>query len=450
MSSARPELIGREPVVAVLNASDTGVVTGVAGSGLTSILAAVGHTALARGGCVVTGRPANRAYAPPLSYLSRLRTRVPDRSGSTACLRADPSMDISAQAGTVHLEDLPWFVERLARAISQVAAGRPVTLLLDDLDAADALSLSVLPQLQTRLRARLISTGRAPAAGVHPRTHFRALVERLPRPSRVHLSGLDDDDCLLIARRRVQAATPGLLRAIQPALGIGRGLPGLVLGVLDHLLATRQLVSVHSGLVAVNGADVRLPAQHPLVRELTCRPGQAAAILAAAQVAGGLRLSDLDPLAAALGISGDRVAETVDALTAEGLLTHADSRWLSGLPALADALAARALPSAVPVVLAAHAFRPDPNPGEQRATALHRLVEMAERSGPALPRLLDGLIGGALSSYGSPPMSAPGAPGGLVPSPHCSPGCSPPSRMVWSSSWGGRRRSPCRRRSHRW
>lgn len=415
-------LIGRDGALAVLHASQTGIVTGFSGSGLTSVLEVTGAGCLANGEFVVTGARAPHARPVPLSYLAGLYVASPH--GPAALLRPGAAGLLSDTGGkvAVPLDNLPAYVERIAQEILAAAAGRQPVLLLDDLDAADALSLSVLPLLRRRLGARLIGAGHSPAADTYPSPAFAALVDRLPRPSVVHLAGLDDDDCLRLARTRRATAAPGLVRLIRSALGTGAGLPGLFLGLLDRLPGEHPTVGPPG--VPAQRPGLRLPMTHPLVQEMLGRPA-AASLIAAAGVT-GLRQPDLGPLAAALGIGPDHLAEAIDTLTAEGLLVHRDGLWRSSVPALGATLADIALPPAVTVALAARAWadeahpRPAPGPAprsapgngqptdrsgtdpagtdraELRADTARRLTELAERAGSALPGMLGLLLDTAL------------------------------------------------------
>lgn len=428
-------LIGREPVLTVLRSSTTAVMTGLGGSGLTSVLDATTRALLDSGTCVVANTPAPRPDAVPLSYLSGLSVLVPGRSGD----RSGPGLPLPgtsvgdpATMVPVPLQDLPWFVERTAHQILDVSAGHRVALVLDDLDAADALSLSALPLLQLRLRARLLGAGHAPSPGVYPRVALGALLDRLHRPSRVHLSGLDDDQCLQLARLRNASASPALVEAVRPALGTWGCLPGLFLGVVDEVLAGRP--SPGAPYDGLGSGRLRLPDDHSLVRALLAR-GVAATTVAAASAAGGLYPPDLELLATVLGAGPDRLAETVDDLTAEGLLEFDNGLWRCTLPALAATLADLALPSATLVALASDVWsgrttatsrppgtsspvpapvaaastalvtvavaRPDlpVGPSQHRPEAAHRLTALAGRAGAALPIMLNLLVDVALAEF---------------------------------------------------
>ncbi|HET9656478.1 MAG TPA: hypothetical protein VFP72_14065, partial [Kineosporiaceae bacterium] len=412
MAPAGVAPIGRAPVLAVLHSSVTAVVTGRSGSGLTCVLrAAAGHLT-AGGHCVVAGTASPGPSALPLSYLAGLR--IPGADGTAHHLRWPVTPWRPEPGGTpVPLPDLPWFVELTAQEIQRTAGGRPVALLLDDLDLADALSLSVLPLLRRRLRARLIGAGHAPAPGIVPRTAFAALIDRLPGPSRIHLEGLSDEHCLEVARLRDPSATPALVRVLRPALGSWGCLPGLVLGVLDVMLA--------GGTRA--GRPLRLPEDHPLVHRLLHGHGTAAALVAAAGSSGGLRYADLQVLAAALDTDHDQLAETVDLLTADGLLDHDGGVWGCAVPALAAALAPRALPPAALIALTVRAWLdernrpraaegPAPTDGHtggdgHREETAHRVTELAWHT-DGHPAMLDLLLDTALARRSR--AQAPGAP----------------------------------------
>jgi DNA-binding CsgD family transcriptional regulator len=133
-------LVGREPVAAILNASVTGIVSGFSGSGLTSVLRATGNGCLDADGCVVAGARAARGIRLPLSYLEGLSVLLPDSPGVVAHPGLATLSSPQGEDPPVPLPDLPWSVDRIAQDILAVAAGRQVTLLLDDLDGADVLT----------------------------------------------------------------------------------------------------------------------------------------------------------------------------------------------------------------------------------------------------------------------------------------------------------------------
>jgi hypothetical protein len=118
-------------------------------------------------------------------------------------------------------------------------------------------------------------------------------------------------------------------------------------------------------------------------------------VVAAAGGPGGLRAPDLEPLATVLGIGMGRLAETVDDLTAEGVLELADGCWRCAVPALATTLAGSALPPAVAVALAVRSLASPPE-AHQHETA-RRIAGLTGAAAAALPAMLALLVDTALT-----------------------------------------------------
>jgi hypothetical protein len=385
VSTTQHGLVGRQPVVELLTSSVTAVVSGFAGSGKTALLDEAGAALLAAGECIVLAS-AGRAERPlPLSYLGYLTVLLPDRPDEPVHITLPAPGDEDLIMSAVSWRDAPWLVERVVSRLMPWLAGHRVTLLADDLDAADALSLSLLPFVQRRLQSRLMVAARAPAAGAFVRPVVAAAVTRLSRPDRVHLLGLDDEEAWTMLRRRFPGSTPGLLRAARPALGQWVGMPGLLIGVAQELLRTE----------GASAGEARLPADHPLVVQWR-HHHPAAALLATAPAAGGLKLRDVDALAGVLGVDPAMIVATLDTLVAEALLVGPPDRWRTSLPALAHTLAGERLSAAATLALVATGWD-----GEDLAVRVAAMASSASPRSRAHPQVL-GMLVSALARHGPP------------------------------------------------
>ncbi len=307
----------REGLLAALARGRSVAVTGWAGSGLTDLLARVRIQHEAAGHFVVTAAaaPAHQRPGRPFSYLLGLGAGW-----------ASPTADLTPS-------DLPDLVEQLACALAAAADGRPVTVLLDDLHAADPASLAALPLLTRRADTSVVAAARSVRSGVHPRALTAAAIQRLDVDARLHLEPLDRPEITTVIKTIDPRATAGRVDALLTALGTASGQPGLARAAW---------------------ATLQLPPRHPLVAELSQGQGRrSGAVIAAAHLSAGLLAEDLDVIAGALGCTGDDIAHTVDDVTAQGWLTAATAGcWQASVPALAQTLAQVCIPDGLRAVLA--------------------------------------------------------------------------------------------------
>jgi tetratricopeptide (TPR) repeat protein len=237
-------LLGRDAPLAELRAAldqaadrrgQLVLLSGEPGIGKSALADVVGREAAARGAEVVLGRAWELAEAPPYFPV-------------WPCLRAlgiAPPRGASVEADAFHL----W--ERVLEALGRASSARPVVWILEDLHAADHLTLDLLTFLGRPLRALsvlLLGTRRDRDPHLGERTAAR--LARLARDGReIHLERLGARDLHALAQSVAGGALPpGVERGLADRSG------GNPLFVIECARAYRQ------------GAPAQVPAT---VRELT-------------------------------------------------------------------------------------------------------------------------------------------------------------------------------------
>ncbi|HSD77606.1 MAG TPA: AAA family ATPase, partial [Solirubrobacteraceae bacterium] len=317
---------GRGPVLARLEqawadavggALRFAVVTGEPGIGKTTLAGELARRAHAQGGAVLLGRSDEHAlvpFQPWIEALERLLDALPGAHADHwltahdgALARLLPAR--SAAHASVGAPRERYLAFELVRALLEdVAARRPVLLVLDDVHWADADSLSLLRHLaRSAPGARLLVVLCARAAELEPAVAQTLAELRREGPLvRVELAGLDDDAVgALLARRtgatdlesarRYRARSGGnpffldeLLREAQEAGGDVEGPPAGVRDVIGRRLARLDGATLRAlDVAAVWGTEFDVAAlarvdDRPVLEVLEALDGAVEAALVAA------------------------------------------------------------------------------------------------------------------------------------------------------------------------
>ncbi len=223
-ATERPE--GRGPALARLehawaDAASGGLrfalVTGEPGIGKTTLAGALARRAHAQGGAVLLGRSDEHAlvpFQPWIEALERLLEALPAAAADDwltahdgALARLLPARS-PAQAAPAGPRERYLAFELVRALLDDVAAQRPVLLVLDDVHWADADSLSLLRQLaRSASGARLLVLLCARATELEQAvTEALADLRREGPLVHVELAGLDDDAVAALLERRTGAA----------------------------------------------------------------------------------------------------------------------------------------------------------------------------------------------------------------------------------------------------
>lgn len=221
--AGRTKLVGREPELALLRArlaaaihgeGGTVLIAGEAGAGKTRLAEALAGVALQDGAEVLWGRSYEgegaSAFWPWLQLLrSMARARSDERLrrdlGSGAAALAELLPDLQERlSGLPELPPLPPDAARfrlfdaVITFLVNAAARRPLLLIFDDLQSADASSVSLLQMLAQGLTgAGLLILGcyrDEVVAPMGPLAGALAMVARLPGSGRIELGGLSEPD----------------------------------------------------------------------------------------------------------------------------------------------------------------------------------------------------------------------------------------------------------------
>ncbi|MGH9225464.1 MAG: ATP-binding protein, partial [Acidimicrobiales bacterium] len=250
-----------------------------------------------------------RALATDAEDLARLVPEVADLAGREL---AGVASALSETARTRLYDAVVGFVLRLA-------ADRPVVLAIDDLHWADWPTLQLVQLLAARLttaRVLLVATYREQDTGTSgPVVATLATLARVPDLLRIRLSGLAEESiALLLAYATGRDADPEVAEAIRART---EGNPFFVSELLQLLQASGQLAGtdhqIASYVIPLGVRDV--------VRQRLARlPGDSRSFLGPAAVAG--REFDVDVVATAAGVDGDRALELVESALDVGVVVE--------------------------------------------------------------------------------------------------------------------------------
>lgn len=320
-------LVGREPEWAeLLDALDEAahdgrivVVEGEPGIGKTRLVEELRAHVVARGGSAVWGRSDEGGAAPalwpwlaPLRALAATVPSVPAQleellTGGAAAV-AGPAQAVQAQA--IQYERF----DAMAEVLAVAGADRPVAVLLDDLQWADAASLELLGHLAPRLPAgvlvvatlRRLEVGRTDGV-----TDVLATIARRPGSRRLRLLGL------------APVATAEILGRVQ-----GRTVAPPVAAAIHERAEGNPFYALELARLLDEEGDLRgeVPASvgDVIRRRLTRLPEATLGLLGVGAVLG--RDVEIDLLASAAELDLDRALDALDPAVAHRLLVEVDDR----------------------------------------------------------------------------------------------------------------------------
>ena len=338
------ELVGREEqLAAILSGAAAGcgrlvLVAGEPGIGKTRLAEEVARRAAARGVRVAWGRcfegEGAPAFWPWVQVVRQLLAEVPPAQLGTVL---GPSAGELSQL-LPELKELvpglepPPVVElaaarfRLYQAVTelvrQVAAVRPLLVVLDDLHWADTGSLGLLVFLATELRdARLVVLGTyrdVDLAAGQPLAETLGALAREPVVERIPLGGLGEAEVARLATTII-GSRPGerLVRAVHDRTD---GNPFFVTELL-RLLQSEGDLHAQDALAAAR-RQIPVGVRDVLRRRLVRLPEQTNAVLLVAAAAG--REFDLDLVEAVTRLDEERALEAIEAAVVAGLLVEDD------------------------------------------------------------------------------------------------------------------------------
>lgn len=269
----RPTLVGRDGECRILEEVVSGVVggtggvvvlTGEAGMGRTALVEHLGGLAAGAGVAVAAAvaypLAAETPYLPVLSAVRPLLADQPEVADGLHPLRR-LFVDLDPRGGpppAVDDADRTRLHVSLATVVSRLAHRTPLVMAVEDLHAADAATLEVLPLIAEETAGSplaLVVTARSPADGT--RAEVSACVEALAqRGTHVQLGGLSAGDVAGLIRNRLGAPVrPALAAQVAERTG---GNPLLVIMVVEELRDTGAL-----GGATVLGLEGEAPSGPP-------------------------------------------------------------------------------------------------------------------------------------------------------------------------------------------
>ncbi|HMJ76267.1 MAG TPA: BTAD domain-containing putative transcriptional regulator, partial [Iamia sp.] len=295
------------------------VVEGEPGIGKTRLVEELRAHVAIRGGAAVWGRSDEGGAAPALwpwlAPLRALAATLPDLpaqlgellSGGAA---AGNGAAAAVPAGAVQYERF----DAVAEVLTAAGATRPVAVLLDDLQWADAASLELLGHLAGRLPAgvvivatlRQLEVGRTDAV-----TDALATVARRPGSRRLRLQGLAP-----VATAEILSRVSG--REVQPA--VATAIHARAEGNPFYALELARLLDDEGDL----GGEVPATVGDVIRRRLTRLPEATLELIGVGAVLG--RDVDIELLASAASLDLDRALDALDPAVAHRLLVEVDDR----------------------------------------------------------------------------------------------------------------------------
>ncbi|GAA4297191.1 hypothetical protein GCM10023178_00190 [Actinomadura luteofluorescens] len=289
---------------AVTDGARVALVTGEAGLGKSTLLEHLGRRLEREGWLVAAGHCLEVDSAPPAwAWTEALKavaaTTAPGEFGDDlAPLLTDTGpVNADATAGRFRLRQATW------KWLAEVAAERPVAVVLDDLHWADAATLELLGGgLGLRAPILVVAAYRADESG-----HLTEMLASLARaaPLRLALPGLSDEAVAELVRTECEADE-------ETIAGIAERTGGNPFYVRE----SARLLNGEGALVALS--EVPEGVRDVLRRRLARLPEGAVSILRLAAVAG--RESPVDVLVKAADTDEDGVLDALDAGVISGLL----------------------------------------------------------------------------------------------------------------------------------
>ncbi len=327
--------------VSGLQGREVVLVGGEPGQGKTTLAAEAARRAHADGAIVLLGRCDDELgvpYAPFSEALDHYVSHAPDRVLVEHVAAHGSELARLSKSLRSRIEGLPKPRETdretdryllYAAAFSLFASAlenRPVVLVLDDLQWADAASLQLLRHLVKESEALpllVVGTYRdTELSPAHPLTEALGALSREPGMSRVRLRGLDDDEVV----QYLEAAAGHDLAEIDLQLahtvyGETDGNPFYMSEMLRHLLETGAIGRDEAGHWAVgdlSGMTLPNSVREVIATRVGRLPGQAAGALSTAAVIG--RDFDLETLSRVTQRDEDELLDLLDAATSVALV----------------------------------------------------------------------------------------------------------------------------------
>lgn len=337
------DLLGRDALLDRLRASlgrasagdaASVLVSGEAGIGKTSLMRAAVAPAVDDGALLGWGTCTNAAgasgYWPWTKALGGLVravgvARARELAGEDVVLLASivPSLEDASYGETSGRARL-LLMDAATRFLETVATGRPVVVVLDDLQWADESSLALFDFVAGASLARIALVGAYRQDELTASARHR-LGELAGRSEHVHVEGLDVGAVHeLVERITGEDCDPSATAAIHRRTG-------------GHPFFVREVAL----LAGLDGSDGLLPAavREAIERRVGRLPDSTQAVLDVAAVAGTELRPDI--VARSLGVSSVDVEVAAQAAVASGVLTHAGAELVFGHDLLREAILSR-------------------------------------------------------------------------------------------------------------
>ncbi|MFI9812500.1 helix-turn-helix transcriptional regulator [Saccharothrix variisporea] len=228
------------------------LVDGGVASGKTELVDALAEQAAAEGALVLTAACSLAESTIPLGVVNQL------------CHGADLRLDVAVRdpdASTLRHDDAR-LLEDVCRLLLDLAADRPLVVVVDDVQFADPLSLQALLYLQRRIRAARVLLVLSGCVSARPAgAAFHAELTRQPHCKHLRLLPLSRDG---VGRLLAERFTPEVARRFAaPAHALSGGNPMLVHALADDSLVTQDVPAVgdafvHAALACLHRSDPRL------------------------------------------------------------------------------------------------------------------------------------------------------------------------------------------------
>ena len=318
------------------------LISGEAGLGKTTLVAAAARAAYDDGACVLFGHCEEDLATPYQLFAEALSHYVTHADESQLLAHVETYGSelvrlVPALASRIRVLAPPKATDAdteryllfaaVVGLLAQASEGQPVVIVLDDLQWADAVSLELLRHLTAvELPMRVLVLGAyrdTELLRTHPLLDTLAALRRRPRITRVELAGLDDTAVVSLveaaAGHTLDEAGVGLAHAVYRETD---GNPFFVSEMLRHLSETGAIYQDADGRwMAIDSLkDVGLPdSVREVIGARVGRLGEGAGrVLSLAAVIG--RDFDLDILAGVAGTSQDELLDVLDAAAAVALV----------------------------------------------------------------------------------------------------------------------------------
>jgi DNA-binding SARP family transcriptional activator len=333
-ATALGPFVGREAELSEVSAawsrvfaghSQAVLVTGEAGIGKTRLATELARRVTTEGGLVLFGRCEQEATTPYQAFVDVLDALVAVRPDNelpvlTSAARAELAAVLPAFAGwrvQDRAPDRPVLFDAVSRLLRNAAADRPLLVVLDDLQWADADTSSLLRHVLRHVdgaRLMMMVVARDDALPEHTLMETLRDLEHEGRLTRLRLGGLEERACRSLVHE-IQPEADDILAAVPRLMADTSGNPFLLIELLRAL--------DESTVPAWARAGTAPAALNDLVRERLAALGPNARALLFAGAATGSSF-DLDVAGAAAKLDRAAALDAVDVALAAGLVTEVD------------------------------------------------------------------------------------------------------------------------------